>query len=129
MATRSTPRFGAEIDRVVLSFRYWLDEPGDDVMWFYSENHALLFHTACYLAGGLFPDAVFARSGRTGREQRAAGRERLIRWLDHFEALRDGRVELGTLLPDRPQGPVRAARAISGEPESRTAPKPRSSGC
>ena len=67
------PEVRAEIDRVVLSFRYWLDEPGDDVMWFYSENHALLFHTACYLAGGLFPDAVFARSGRTGREQRAAG--------------------------------------------------------
>ncbi len=29
----------------ILNFRYWMDEPGDDVMWFYSENHALMFHT------------------------------------------------------------------------------------
>jgi hypothetical protein len=80
------PAVRAETDRAILGFRYWLDEPGNDVMWFYSENHALLFHTAAYLAGGLFPDARFARSGRTGAEQQAVGRERLLRWLDHFDA-------------------------------------------
>lgn len=83
-------RIGAEtratIDDTILGYRYWLDEPGNDVQWFFSENHALLFHTACYLAGGLFPDAVFRRSGRLGTEQRAVGRARLLAWLDHFEA-------------------------------------------
>jgi len=75
----------AEIDDAILGFRYWMDEPGNDVQWYFSENHALLFHTACYLAGALFPGATFRRSGRTGRDQSAVGRERLLEWLDHFE--------------------------------------------
>ena len=73
------------IDEAILGFRYWMDEPGNDVMWYFSENHALLFHTACYLAGALFPDAVFRRSGRIGREQSEVGRERLLDWFNHFE--------------------------------------------
>lgn len=31
------------IKQVLLDFRYWTDEPGNDVMWFFSENHALCF--------------------------------------------------------------------------------------
>ena len=57
------------IDAAILGFRYWMDEPGNDVQWYFSENHALLFHTAAYLAGHLLPDATFVRSGRTGAEQ------------------------------------------------------------
>lgn len=79
------PTTRAQIDDAILGFRYWMDEPGNDVQWYFSENHALLFHTACYLAGALFPDATFRRSGRTGREQSAVGRQRLVEWLDHFE--------------------------------------------
>ncbi len=63
-----------------------MDEPGNDVMWYFSENHALLFHTACHLAGTLLPEATFVRSGRTGREQAEIGRQRLLEWLTHFEA-------------------------------------------
>ena len=73
------------IDRTVLGYRYWLDEPGNDVQWFFSENHALLFHTAAYLAGHLLSDGHFVRSGRTGSEQSATGRDRVRGWLDHFE--------------------------------------------
>ncbi|MGO4573987.1 hypothetical protein [Microvirga sp. 2TAF3] len=76
----------ASMDDVILRFRYWMDEPGNDVMWYFSENHALLFHTACHLAGTLFPDATFKRSGRKGREQAEIGRQRLLEWLTHFEA-------------------------------------------
>lgn len=76
----------ARMDDVILRFRYWMDEPGNDVMWYFSENHALLFHTACHLAGTLFPDATFRRSGRKGREQAEIGRQRLLEWLTHFEA-------------------------------------------
>jgi len=54
-------------------------------MWYFSENHALRFHTACYLAGAQFPEAVFRRSGRIGRGQSAMGRQRLLGWFDHFE--------------------------------------------
>ena len=73
------------IDDAILDYRYWLDEPGNDVQWYFSENHALLFHTAAYLAGTLLPEARFRRSGRTGREQAATGENRVREWLDHFE--------------------------------------------
>lgn len=76
----------ARIDRAMLAYRYWMDEPGNDVQWYFSENHALLFHTACYLAGLHLPDELFARSGRRGAVQSAAGAERLRDWFDHFEA-------------------------------------------
>jgi hypothetical protein len=73
------------IDAAILNYRYWMDEPGNDVQWYFSENHALLFHTAAYLAGYMFPKARFARSGRFGTEQSAVGLERVRAWLDHFE--------------------------------------------
>ncbi len=72
------------LDNAILGYRYWMDEPGNDVQWYFSENHALLFHTAAHLAGHLFPDRRFVRSGRTGAEQSRAGTERLRAWFDHF---------------------------------------------
>ncbi|ANH07253.1 hypothetical protein [Shinella sp. HZN7] len=75
----------ARIDRAILGFRYWMDEPGNDVQWYFSENHALLFHTSAYLAGNLLPEETFVRSGRRGSEQRAVGAARVRAWLDHFE--------------------------------------------
>ena len=80
------PAVCERIDRAILGYRYWMDEPGNDVQWYFSENHALLFHTAAYLAGAILPDAHFVRSGRTGREQSAVGAARVRAWLDHFEA-------------------------------------------
>lgn len=79
------PAVRGQVDAAILGFRYWMDEPGNDVQWYFSENHALLFHTAAYLAGALFPEATFDRSGRKGREQSDAGRQRILDWLDHFE--------------------------------------------
>ncbi|MCD7061379.1 hypothetical protein [Pelagibacterium xiamenense] len=76
----------ARIDKAILNYRYWMDEPGNDVQWYFSENHALLFHTAAYLAGNLLKDARFVRSGRLGAEQSATGLARVRAWLDHFEA-------------------------------------------
>lgn len=73
------------IDRAILNYRYWMDEPGNDVQWYFSENHALLFHTAAYIAGQMYPDARFLRSDRTGLEQSAVGRDRVRGWFDHFE--------------------------------------------
>ena len=79
------PAVRAQVDAAILGFRYWMDEPGNDVQWYFSENHALLFHTAAYLAGALFQEATFVRSGRKGSEQSDAGRQRILDWLDHFE--------------------------------------------
>jgi hypothetical protein len=83
---RIGPSTRARIDETIRGFRFWMDEPGNDVMWYFSENHALLYHTACHLAGTLLPDAIFTRSGRTGRDQAEIGRRRLLEWLSHFEA-------------------------------------------
>lgn len=69
----------------IVGYRYWYDELGNDVMWFWSENHALCFHTAQYLAGQMFPDALFTASGRRGCEQQAIAAERLHRWFDAVE--------------------------------------------
>lgn len=74
------------IEAAALGYRYWVDEPGNDVMWFWSENHVLCFHVSQLLAGGLFPDRVFASSGRTGAEQQAIATERLGLWFDAVEA-------------------------------------------
>ncbi|CDZ52403.1 hypothetical protein [Neorhizobium galegae] len=73
------------IDGAILNYRYWMDEPGNDVQWYFSENHALLFHTSAYLGGSLLPDATFVRSGRKGAEQAKVGAARVRAWLDHFE--------------------------------------------
>lgn len=70
----------------VLNYRYWVDEPGNDTMWFWSENHVLCFHTSQLLAGQLLPDATFSASGRSGREQAALATERLRKWFDSVEA-------------------------------------------
>jgi hypothetical protein len=79
------PEVVARIDRAMLGYRYWMDEPGNDVQWYFSENHALLFHTAAYLAGDLLREKRFVRSGRLGREQSGVGLGRVRAWLDHFE--------------------------------------------
>ena len=65
----------------VLSFRYWMDEEGQDAMCFWSENHALLFFANQYLAGDMFPDETFLRSGLTGRRVRQRGALRCRQWL------------------------------------------------
>lgn len=73
-----------DIKKVTLDFRYWIDEPGNDVMWYFSENHAMLFHVSQYLAGNHFKEEVFTASGRTGEEQYYIGKERLEEWFDTF---------------------------------------------
>ena len=73
-----------ELELAMCGFRYWIDEPGDDVMWFFSENHALLFHCCQYLAGSWLPDRTFTGSGKTGREVSARGEELLREWFEGF---------------------------------------------
>lgn len=75
----------------ILGYRYWMDEPGNDVMWFWSENHTLCFHTAQYLAGQLFPAERFLASGRSGEQQRTIAAQRLAQWFDAID--RHGFVE------------------------------------
>lgn len=79
------PALWRRVRSTILGYRYWLDEPGNDVMWFWSENHTLCFHTAQYLAGQMFPDALFLASGRSGEQQRDIAARRLAQWFDAVE--------------------------------------------
>lgn len=74
----------AEIRTDILNFRYWIDEPGNDVMWYFSENHAFLFHSSQYLAGHLFKADQFTVSGRSGAEQYLLGKRRVEEWFETF---------------------------------------------
>lgn len=79
------PNIKQRLEKAILSFRYWCDEKGNDVMWYYSENHALLFHTNQLLAGQFFNDAKFTNSDRFGKEQQKLAEQRLKQWFDHFK--------------------------------------------
>ncbi len=70
-----------KIDRSLIGFKYWLDEPGEVHACFFTENHQILYHSAEYLVGQLYPDAVFPNNGMTGREHREHAMAFLKRWL------------------------------------------------
>lgn len=73
------------LENALLGYRYWLDEPGNDVMWFWSENHALCFHVAQALAGQSFSNRLFSASGQTGTIVQSIGESRLRLWFDAVE--------------------------------------------
>lgn len=70
-----------KIDESLIGFKYWLDEPGEVHACYFTENHQVLFYSAEYLAGQLYPDAVFSNNGMTGRERKAHGAKALRKWL------------------------------------------------
>ena len=80
-----------DMEDCLLSFRYWHDEPGDDVMWFWSENHALMFHVSELIAGEMYPDRIFSNSGMTGKEKQEKAISMLRPWFETF--FRDGFTE------------------------------------
>ena len=64
----------------ILGFKYWVDEPGDTVMYMGSENHRLLFHVAEWMAGQLFPTEEFTNSGMRGLYHSTKGRMYITEW-------------------------------------------------
>lgn len=72
---------GKRCREVFLNYRYWMDQEGSDGMCFWSENHSLLFFGCAYIAGQLYPDDLFSKSGMTGRELKELSGIRLYDWL------------------------------------------------
>ena len=66
----------------LLNFKYFPNEPGIDSLCTWTENHYILFSSAAYLAGRLYPDEVFSNSGETGKQKVELNRVRILRWLD-----------------------------------------------
>ncbi len=83
---RASPGVSAEqlarMETSTRNFKYWIDEPGADGMVYWSENHYVLFNSAAFVLGRLYPDTIFTNSGLTGAELRAKARVNLERWLD-----------------------------------------------
>lgn len=71
----------ARCREVLLTYRYWMNEAGNDGMCFWSENHSLMFFISAYLAGEAYPDDIFVRSGMTGTELKQTARARIYDWL------------------------------------------------
>lgn len=76
--------FWQRVQECILGFRYWMDEPGNDVMWFFSENHALLFHSCQLIAGELFPDEYFPTPALDGKGMQKKAKGMLLDWFERF---------------------------------------------
>lgn len=74
------------IRKILLGYRYWMDQDGFDGMCFWSENHCLMFYASAMAAGELYPDDHFELADMSGRELYAWGRGKIIDWLDDVEA-------------------------------------------
>ncbi len=72
----------SDIKNTVSHFRYWWDEPGDNSMCYWSENHQILFASAEYLIGQKYQDMVFPGSGLTGRQHMDKAGKRILDWLE-----------------------------------------------
>lgn len=70
-----------DIKDVLLNFKYWMDQGGEDSMCFWSENHQILFAASEYLVGQAFPTEVFTVDGKTGSEHMVMAKERIEAWL------------------------------------------------
>lgn len=86
-----TAEISKRIEELIFNFRFWYDEPGTDVMWYFSENHALLFYTLKYVVGVKFPNITFKNSGKNGTQMKDEVYEHIIKWLTEFS--QDGLVE------------------------------------
>lgn len=80
-----------QVVQAVAGMKYWIEEPGLDVMCYFTENHQLCWHVAELLSGELLPDQVFANNGWTGRRHAAHGAALAREWI--LARLRGGLVE------------------------------------
>lgn len=79
-------------EQALFDFKYWYQDPtperyvdGElvvDNMWYWTENHVLIFKTCEYLTGQLYPDQVFAVTGLTGEQHRQRAERFILDWLE-----------------------------------------------
>lgn len=81
-STRLPEEYAVKIEDSLIGFKYWIDEPGEAQACYFTENHQILYHTAEYLAGQMFPDRIFPSNGRDGSWHREHSLKYIRRWLD-----------------------------------------------
>ena len=70
-----------KIKKTLLNFRYWMDEPGENGMCYWSENHQILFASEEYLIGQLYPNEIFPNSGLNAKQHMEKALIRIKEWL------------------------------------------------
>ncbi len=86
------PELWQKAEQAILDFKYWYTDPTParvfggqpvvDQMWYWSENHVLLFRVNEYLAGQRYPDRMFSVTGLNGAQHRERARVAILEWLD-----------------------------------------------
>jgi len=71
-----------KIEDTLFNFRFWWDDPGENSMCYWSENHQILFASAEYLVGQKYPEIVFSNSGLSGNQHKEKARQRILDWLE-----------------------------------------------
>ncbi len=71
-----------DIKGTILNFKFWMNQPGEDSMCFWSENHQLLFAASEYLLGYYYSDEIFHNTGLSGLEHSELGKARVLTWLE-----------------------------------------------
>lgn len=69
------------IKNAFIGFKYFISEPGDDSMCYWSENHQILFAVSEYLAGQEWPDDIFTNNGMSGKEHKEKAEARIDAWM------------------------------------------------
>jgi hypothetical protein len=70
-----------EVKNALISFKYWIDQPGLDAMCYFTENHQFVWHTAEHLIGTFFEKENFPNANLQGSEHSEHGREMALEWL------------------------------------------------
>jgi len=82
---RASPLISAgligDIEACLLRFKYWWDEPGDDRMCYFTENHQIIYHSDELLVGQLYRQRAFSNTGGNGEMHMAHALPYIYRWL------------------------------------------------
>lgn len=87
-----SPQLWLRIEQALFAFKFWYTDPTPerewqgkpvvDTMWYWTENHVLLFRTIEYLMGQRYPQQVFEVTGMTGAQHRERARPVILAWLE-----------------------------------------------
>ncbi len=70
-----------EVEKTLLEFKYWIEQPGLDAMCYFTENHQFVWHCAEHLIGAHFSDKTFVNANMTGSEHANHGEVMAFEWL------------------------------------------------
>ncbi len=129
------PELWQKVEDAILGFKFWYDQPTPagviDDMWYWSENHQIIFHTLEYLAGQTFPNQHLRDdwNDRRGASGARAGQDPGL--ARPHGPLRLQGMALERLLPEGRDAASHAGRVRrrGGDPDARRHdPGPRASG-